>query len=122
MDGRTHFSLGAGALRITSTGLPEVTIERIDGHAIRSALPFGDEVVVILDSDKNWGTIQNLVKLDQNGVVVWRAPINESMYKPNEYCSVAPGEPGTVIAHTWGGMRVVVDLGSGMTISETFVK
>lgn len=111
-----------GVLTIDAgTGSPR-SIQQIDEMFISSALPLENAVVLILQKSKSWGTVENLVCLDAQADVVWRAPVLDSSPYPKEYSSVALSEEGFLTAHTWGGVKATLDPATGRVLSEEFVK
>lgn len=122
MKTTVSFVLDSGAVRVIAFGEADVYLDSVDGYKVRALLPIDDDAILVLERDKSWGSFQNLVKIDRHGQVIWRAPLNQSMSPPNDYVSVVRGEGETLVAHTWGGMRVVIDLNTGLPLSEKFVK
>lgn len=116
------FDLDAGHVSIAVPDRPVLRLHTVNGMRVSSLLQIDDEAIVILDPERPWGSVENLVKIDASGEVVWTAPMNQATPPPNEYVSIAFDEGDGLVARTWGGMRVVLNPETGQPISSTYVK
>jgi outer membrane protein assembly factor BamB len=113
---------GDGVVSVRSLDGQTKVIHHVDGMSISKALPLHHGIVLLLEPTKNWGSHQNLVCLDSEGSVVWRAPLLDSSPYPKEYANVSIRSDGLLIAHTWGGLQVTIDPVTGQVTSVVFVK
>jgi hypothetical protein len=84
-------------------------------------LPAGSGRVIIYDWSANQEyRIENLVRVDASGDLIWRAKLPEST---GHDCFVAVIVDGNAIsANTWSGYTLTLDPISGKTLTCTFTK
>lgn len=118
----TVFEFEDGVLRVVTEGGSSGVIEEVDEMPISRFLQVGDFAILLLEPRRSWGTFQNLVKINRMGNVVWRAAVVETQSPPFEFCAIELDGPSELVAHTWSGHKVVIDVESGERISQEFVK
>jgi hypothetical protein len=117
------FSVRGGRLRVTSEDPAIEWSGTLDGMPVRDlvVLPSGSSAVVLLDPPPGHGAVRNLVRVDSNAKVAWRA----EPPKPGEsdaFVSIALLEDGLISASTWSGYRVVISPDTGAVIRMDHTK
>jgi len=92
-----------------------------EGAVIKSAIPLdnGARCILLLDPDASSASaFENLVCIDRAGAVVWRARLPTS---PDVFVAVLQVPEG-VLAKTWSGLSILLDLDSGREQARSLVK
>jgi len=85
------------------------------------AIPGTDTAVVLLDyMAQPSGSFENLISVDYQGAVVWRAQL-PSGSSTDAYVSFDL-EGDQLIAHAWSGHRVILDAATGQIRDSKFTK
>jgi len=88
---------------------------------VNGALPIdnGSECVILLDPDASKEqTFDNLLRVGRDGNVVWKAELPQDH---DAYVSFHRTPEG-LVANSWSGYRVRLDLATGKIIEKQFVK
>jgi hypothetical protein len=95
----------------------------IDQVKTDSVLPLGnsDDAIVLLDRMARKGRFPNLLRIDRNGEILWRAELPSSS-DPNEAYVSVEVEGDTIRANSWSGYRVRLSADSGRIAESTFTK
>ncbi|WP_121626140.1 hypothetical protein [Salinibacterium amurskyense] len=85
--------------------------------------PTEDEssAIVLLEAPLDASTVRNLVKMNRNAEIIWRAELPH----PNSadcYVSCGVDADANVVATTWSGYRVLLAGDTGIVLSYEFVK
>jgi len=89
------------------------------GLPIKDALPVDDECIILLDPDASkQPSFKNLFRVGHDGDAKWFADLPTSPDAFIDMCS----EKDRLVARSWSGYRVRIDLKSGRTIAQEFVK
>lgn len=101
--------------RVTWQGKPgNYDVEKIiqiPGHEI---------CIVLLKPDREKGRFQNLIGMNFNGLIFWKSELPDDVGE-DVYVDVYLYN-GTLIAHSWSGFRVSIDIRSGHIIGKEFTK
>lgn len=86
------------------------------------SIPGTSDAVVLLDYMSRQGSFENVVRIGPDGVTQWRAELPTG--EPTEaYVELAfDYDQSRLVARSWTGHRVVLDLGSGEIVERDFVK
>jgi hypothetical protein len=93
------------------------------GYRASVVLPIdrSTDCVVLCDPDEQRiGRFRNLVRLRANGSIAWQADLPPT-YGDDAYVAVR-SPAAQLVANTWSGYRVDVDLDSGRILSTIFTK
>lgn len=116
-----NYALEAGTL-IVRDGAREVWRGRPDGLPVKAVSPIegSDDAIVMLDYMSGPKNFANLLRIAPEGAVNWRAT------PPDQSGSDAYVEfrwdSGTLMANSWSGHRVQIDLSSGCVTRWEFTK
>lgn len=116
------FILASGILVVHSSdnrliwkGMPDnCTVKQI------IQMPGRKTCIVLLDPDQKNGIFQNLVAVDVNGCILWKAELPDST-GGDVYLDVN-FQGDLLVAHSWSGFKVVIDPESGRILSKEFTK
>jgi hypothetical protein len=92
-----------------------------DGTAVKRALPIdeGKRCILLLDPDANKRpAFENLLCIDQKGTLVWTAKLPTS---PDAFLDVT-STPEGLLAKTWSGVTLLLDVRTGTELKRIFVK
>ena len=79
----------------------------------------GPGKIVLYDPDHG-ASADNLVKLDSQGRILWRAmPVGRA---PDDHFVYVERHGGGIAANTWSGIRVSIDSETGRVFEPTFTK
>lgn len=93
----------------------------VDGMHALSFIPTADDrAIVLLEATPGYRPVQNIVLIDRQGEVRWRAELPTSG-GGESYTSFSQDGRG-LVAQSWSGHKVVLDPGSGRILSRTFNK
>jgi hypothetical protein len=115
------YSLDAGTIVIRD-GVREVWRGRPDGLPVEavSLIEGTSDAIVLLDYMSGPKNFANLLRIDWHGTVRWRAePPDPS--GPDSYVELR-WEGGELVANSWSGYRVHVDLNTGRATGRQFTK
>jgi len=76
--------------------------------------------VVLINSDEKMGSFQNLIAIDNSGHILWKAELPDPL-TGDMYVDISL-QNNRLIAYSWSGYRVEIDLTSGQIISRKFTK
>ena len=119
-----RYSTYLGDVVVTDASSGEVLWSgAIDQAKTDSVLPLGesDDAIVLLDHMARKGRFPNLVRIDRNGAILWRAQLPSSSDPHDSYVSVEV-EGETIRANSWSGYRVRLSPDSGRIAKSTFTK
>ncbi|WP_374008771.1 hypothetical protein [Leifsonia sp. LS-T14] len=121
MTSEITFEVQDGALIIGVPGTSKRVI-RPDGMIVIEADPVGDGTgaFVLLEPPKATGRTSNLVRVDSDGLVIWRAQLPEG--EPTDSFVEFGESSGDVLASTWSGRHLVIDAASGQVLRDRFTK
>jgi hypothetical protein len=115
-----RFRLSFGALEILDEQENVVWKGRPDGRNVERVfqVPGGTGAIVLLDADEYPGRIHNLLRVDLDGQIVWRAQL-PSNHRIDAYVAAKLTRSG-IVANSSSSYRVVIDPTSGeITSLET---
>ena len=119
---RPRFRMGHGALEILDDDGHVTWRGRPDGRSVKAVFPLEDRLgaIVLLDPDEVFERFRNLLCVDLNGEIVWRAelPADDAV---DAYVDAKPTRSGFV-ANSWSCWRVTIDLSSGEITDREFTK
>lgn len=84
------------------------------------AVPGSDDAIVLLDYMAKPENFANLLRLRADGSVRWRAAAPERT-APDSFVDMS-ALPGLVMAHSWSGYLVTLDIATGEIGGEAFTK
>jgi hypothetical protein len=94
---------------------------RFEGASIKSAIPLdnGARCILLLDPDASSASVfENLVCIDRGGDLIWRARLPTG---PDVFVAVAQASEG-IVATTWSGLSILLDVDSGREQARSLVK
>ena len=115
------FSALRSGINVQRDGGSTICSGRFEGATIKSAIPLdnGTRCVMLLDPDASSApAFENLVCIDRAGDLVWRAHLPTS---PDVFVAVAQVSEG-IVAKTWSGLSILLDLDNGREQARSFVK
>jgi len=83
-------------------------------------LPEMEMCIVLLDPDQRKGTFRNLIAMDTNGYILWKAELPDPL-GGDVYLDVSL-QDDFLVAHSWSGFKVIIDTKSGRILSKKFTK
>lgn len=92
-----------------------------EGIPVRTAIPLneGRRWIILLDPDADLrSAFENLLCIDQNGVLVWKAKLPTSS---DVFVAVAV-DPEGILGATWSGFNLRFDENTGAEVDRVFVK
>lgn len=119
----TFYSLIDGELRIARDDPPFEWHGKVDSMPVLEVSPASDgsSVILLLDPPPCAAPVQNLVKLDAEGNVVWRGELPAAL--PGDcFVSFSVAGSGRVLASTWGGHKVALSGETGEVLNRRFTK
>ena len=94
---------------------------RYDDKPIVDVLPFdsGHNCILLLDRDSyKQNVIENLFCIDQNGEKVWIAKLPNG---PDVFVAIRLASGG-ILANTYNGLSILIDIRTGRELKKSFVK
>lgn len=90
-----------------------------NGATIKSALPVEEECIILLDPDANKKSLfKNLFRINYNGEPRWVAELPGN---PDAFMDMRL-ERGILIARSWSGYSISIDIHSGKRLNQKFTK
>jgi hypothetical protein len=86
-----------------------------------AAVPYSNAAIVLYEyyrSDHPYGGFENLIRINPDGSIVWRAELPEG---DDKYVHASMAD-GRLLAHSYDGYEVEIDLEDGKIISKVFSK
>jgi hypothetical protein len=118
---KSNYMIKNGMLCVQEPASQRVSWEgSFEGLPVIQVLPLADEdgCLVLLDAAfAKTPTVDNLLKVGSDGSVVWKA-----QPRPHDSFTRIVAMGNRVVAQTWKGLRVEIDLTTGQTKTPRFVK
>ena len=76
--------------------------------------------IALLDPDQKNDRFHNLVKVDINGFILWEAELPD--FSGVDCYVDVKFQDDFLVAHSWAGFKVIIDIESGQIVSKKFTK
>lgn len=83
-------------------------------------VPDADDVLVLLEPGNGWKAVRNIIRFSHLGEVLWEGELPQQ--SGADCFTTLQISDGDVIANTWSGNRVRLDLDDGHLIESAFTK
>jgi hypothetical protein len=118
-----RYTIADGALTVADDSGNELWKGRPEGHPVEWVTPVPEQADAIVmyhyyRPKRPYGGFNNLVRIHPDGSIVWRAALPQS---DDEY-TFAALDGTKLIASSWNGFRVEINLETGKITSQKFTK